>query len=241
MGINTTICNCSNILYLNIKIILRHFNFQCVSDNQQYDDNFSSNCLHCLDTKYPCQYVLLVLEEECGQVLNCHNLSEVKDVLAKVFKRLLPRKEVRQKNTTELRNNEVKKLSAMDCATNLDTDKAVKKERLKAVHPIMLKKKMSGQGQMFPCLQCNFKSSRPSHLKSHLMNKHAFKKATETDEVLVQQLDDVREKKARYDCDQCDHFVTKKMSLKLHGMKVCVSHVIIVITKPLRSRGLKVT
>ena len=112
---------------------------------------------------------------------------------------------------------------------------------MKAVHPIMLKKKMSGQGQMFPCLQCNFKSSRPSHLKSHLMNKHAFKKATETDEVLVQQLDDVREKKARYDCDQCDHFVTKKMSLKLHGMKVCVSHVIIVITKPLRSRGLKVT
>ena len=89
-----------------------------------------------------------------------------------------------------------------------------------ANHPtiVMLEKKMSEQ--MFSCLQCNFKSSRPSHLRNHLMNKHAFKKATETNEVAsklsVVAQPESREEKPGYKCDQCDHVATKKMSLKLH-------------------------
>jgi len=53
------------------------------------------------------------------------------------------------------------------------------------------------------------------------MNKHAFKKATETNEVpsklsMVASQPESREEKPGYKCDQCDHVATKKMSLKLH-------------------------
>merc|ERR1712204_27219 len=91
------------------------------------------------------------------------------------------------------------------------------KSALGVIYFEMFEKKISSQGQMFPCLQCNFKSSKPSNLRNHLMNKHAFKKATEVHDVAFPiHHPDVREEKIRFSCDQCDHVSTKKLSLKLH-------------------------
>ena len=77
---------------------------------------------------------------------------------------------------------------------------------------------MSEQGQLFPCLKCSFKSSKASNLRNHLMNKHAFKKATdmkEVEQMSQQQKEDI-EQKTSYKCEQCHHVATKKLSLKLH-------------------------
>jgi hypothetical protein len=79
-------------------------------------------------------------------------LSKVKGIVARGIKMSLSGKEVRQKYTPELRNNEARKemLSAMDYerATNLiyflamkEIAKAVKEGRLKALYPIKLEDK----------------------------------------------------------------------------------------------------
>ena len=82
----------------------------------------------------------------------------------------------------------------------------------------MLEKKTSSHGQLFPCLKCSFKSSKASNLRNHLMNKHAFKKATEMKEVVekLQNPDGDSDLKTSYKCDQCEHVASKKLSLKLH-------------------------
>jgi hypothetical protein len=99
-----------------------------------------------------------------------HNLSEVKSIVAMVIK--MSGKEVRQKYTTEQRNNEAKKemLSAMDYkrATNLihflamkETDKAVKEGRLKALDPIKLEEKNNiGHNRLWVTEDQNFQGPR---------------------------------------------------------------------------------
>merc|ERR1719228_2511221 len=79
--------------------------------------------------------------------------------------------------------------------------------------PAMLDRKMSEQ--IYSCLECNFKSSRPVNLRKHLMTKHSFKKSTNSNEV-KSNAENTKEEKATYNCDQCDHVATKKLSLKLH-------------------------